>query len=99
MARPLEVYLDIETDWNRNLTVVGFTSSDSGTVQRVGEEITLGRLTRWLPRNGRMYTYNGHCFDLPCIRAQLGIDLRKTGWSPGTYVGSADGLGFRAAKR
>src|SRR5262249_2563360 len=29
-----------------------------------------------LPTTGTLYTYNGHCFDLTCLRRQLGLDLR-----------------------
>src|SRR6266542_3402022 len=28
------------------------------------------------PAAGTLYTYNGHCFDLICLRQQLGLDLR-----------------------
>jgi hypothetical protein len=30
-----------------------------------------------LPRSATIYTFNGHCFDLPVIKGQLGIDLRQ----------------------
>lgn len=77
MAKPIEVYLDVETNWWRELTVVGFRSSVTGTVQLVGPEITASRLRKELPRDGRLFTYNGHCFDISCIRNQLGLDLRN----------------------
>lgn len=72
-----EIYLDIETDWQQQITVIGFRSPTTGLVQLVGEEATAERLLYLLPRGGRLYTYNGHCFDLPCIRKQLGVDLRS----------------------
>jgi uncharacterized protein YprB with RNaseH-like and TPR domain len=78
MARPVEIYLDIETDWDRGITVLGFRSSETGLVQLVGREITRSRLRRELPPKGRLYTFNGHCFDLACIRAQLRLDLSRT---------------------
>jgi uncharacterized protein YprB with RNaseH-like and TPR domain len=68
--------LDIETDWSRRLTLVGFRSVSTGLVQLVGDEITAARLQRELPVTGVLFTYNGHCFDLPVIRDQLGVDLR-----------------------
>jgi len=77
MERTTEVYLDIETNWERELTVVGFRSSATGLVQLVGSEITSRRLRKELPRGGRLFTYNGHCFDLSCIHGQLGLDLRS----------------------
>src|SRR3989442_14030034 len=76
MARLIEVYLDVETNWWRELTVIGFRSSVTGVVQLVGSEITARRLRKELPRDGRLFTYNGHCFDISCIRNQLGLDLR-----------------------
>ncbi len=76
MARTSAVYLDVETDWSRRLTIVGFRSTETGLVQLVGREISRARLSRELPRCGRLFTYNGHCFDLACIRDQLGLDLR-----------------------
>lgn len=72
------IYLDIETEWDRTLTVLGFHSRETGTVQLVGSDITARRLRAVLPRTGRLVTFNGHCFDLPVIRTQLGIDLRST---------------------
>lgn len=51
--------------------------TERGRVEKIGgtphERRT--RLLRELPDGGRFFTYNGHCFDLPCIRDQLGIDL------------------------
>jgi uncharacterized protein len=73
----LEIYLDIETGWNRELTVFGFRSSETGVVQLVGNEITRSRVLTELPRSGKLFTYNGHCFDLSRIRAELRLDLRE----------------------
>jgi len=72
-----EIYLDVETDWTRQLTVVGFHAPSTGLVQLVGPEITAERLHAALPPAGTLYTYNGHCFDLSCLRKQLGVDLRR----------------------
>ena len=77
MAATLAVYLDVETDWSRRLTVIGFRSAQTGLVQLVGEQISRARLMRELPRGGRLFTYSGHCFDLACIRDQLNLDLRE----------------------
>src|SRR5262245_4044241 len=76
-SKPIEIYLDVETDWWRELTVIGFKSSVTGMVQLVGSEITARRLRKLLPHHGRLFTYNGHCFDISCIRTQLGFDLRE----------------------
>jgi uncharacterized protein len=77
MTRPIEIYLDIETDRDRKITVLGFRSSETGLVQLVGREITRSRLRRELPLKGRLYTFNGHVFDLSLIRSRLGVDLRE----------------------
>jgi uncharacterized protein YprB with RNaseH-like and TPR domain len=76
MPEQVEIFFDVETDWDRSLTLVGFHSAVTGTVQVVGNEITAARLRKELPGTGRLYTYNGHCFDLPVIRQQLGLNLR-----------------------
>lgn len=77
MGRPLEIYLDIETDWDRNITVLGFYSSQSGLVQLVGSDITRQRLLQELPQKGALFTFNGHSFDLPVIKAELDVCLRS----------------------
>jgi uncharacterized protein YprB with RNaseH-like and TPR domain len=76
MPGQVEIFLDVETDRDRRLTLVGFHSAITGTVQLVGSEITAARLRKELPQSGQLFTYNGHCFDLPVIRQQLGLDLR-----------------------
>jgi uncharacterized protein YprB with RNaseH-like and TPR domain len=77
VGRQDEIYLDIETNWDREITVLGFSSSATGLVQLVGAEVTRARLVRALPKSGMLFTYNGHAFDLSVIRNQLGIDLRS----------------------
>jgi uncharacterized protein YprB with RNaseH-like and TPR domain len=72
----LNIYLDFETDWQRNITVVGFRSEVTGLVQLVGREVSRDRLWRELPKTGRLITYNGHCFDLYVIRQCLELNLR-----------------------
>jgi uncharacterized protein YprB with RNaseH-like and TPR domain len=61
----------------RNLTGVGFPSDAIGLVQLIGTEISPRRLKKDLPKGGRPFTYNGHCFDLPVIKNRLGLDLRS----------------------
>ncbi|MEI6565876.1 MAG: ribonuclease H-like domain-containing protein [Verrucomicrobiota bacterium] len=72
----MNIYLDIETDWSRNITVVGFRSEQTGLVQLVGSDASRARLLSALPRSGRLFTYNGHSFDLTVIRKCLDVDLR-----------------------
>jgi len=81
----MSLFLDIETDFFGQITVVGFYSDQTGFQQLVGEQVTKLRLMRRLPKPvipgnpGRreLITFNGHCFDLPVIRKRLGLDLRS----------------------
>ncbi|MCU0607188.1 MAG: ribonuclease H-like domain-containing protein [Candidatus Edwardsbacteria bacterium] len=72
----MPLYLDIETDWRRRITVIGLCHRGRFR-QLVGGQITAAGLQRALPRTAALYTFNGHCFDLPVIRQQLGVDLRQ----------------------
>lgn len=72
----MSLYLDIETDWRGRVAVVGFYSRATGLVQLVGRDVTAAALLRALPACRRLFTFNGHSFDLPLIRRQLGLDLR-----------------------
>jgi uncharacterized protein YprB with RNaseH-like and TPR domain len=76
MDKGIDIFLDIETDWDRRLTVLGFRSDATGLVQLVGAEIDRRRVARALPKEGRLFTFNGHSFDVTCIKRQLGLDLR-----------------------
>ena len=77
-----EAYLDIETtglsaDFHE-ITVVGIylvEGNDRRLVQLVGEDITEEGLVGLLDGVSTIYTYNGKRFDLPFIRARLGLDL------------------------
>ncbi len=71
-----DVYLDIETSYYGDITVVGFYSQSCGLVQLVRPRISRARLQRVLPPAQRLLTFNGHSFDLPIIRRQLELDLR-----------------------
>lgn len=73
----MSLYLDIETEWDGTLTVVGFFHETTGLVQLVGSDITRRKLFSALPDANAVFTYNGHCFDLYHLRSQLGIDLRQ----------------------
>ena len=60
----MAIYLNIETHWDRNITVVGFRSEATGLDQ-----------LKELPKTGRSVTYNGHCFDLYVIRQCVSVNL------------------------
>jgi len=79
-----DAYLDIETtglsrDY-AGLTVVGVALADEApfqVFQLVGDEISAEGLLAILRPVGCLYTYNGRRFDLPFIRAKLGLDLAR----------------------
>lgn len=71
----MKAYLDIETSFTGEITVIGLYAEDRGLVQLVGGGIS--DVTLWNALEGiRMIcTYNGTRFDLPVIRRRLGVDL------------------------
>ncbi|MEB3197030.1 MAG: ribonuclease H-like domain-containing protein [Candidatus Sericytochromatia bacterium] len=71
------LYLDIETTYQGELTVVGLHHASTGTVQLVAPDITAAALEAVLPPAICVYTYNGDRFDLPIIKQQVGIDLKQ----------------------
>ena len=68
-------YLDIETDWHQIPTVVG-VYREGRMLQLVGEEITREHVLEMLDGVDVIYTFWGHRFDMPRIRATLDLDLR-----------------------
>lgn len=80
----MDGYLDIETTGlipdQGDLTVIGLFL-DSGeadrVVQLVAPEISAAKLLEGLEGVATLYTYNGDRFDLPFIKAKLGVDLRR----------------------
>jgi len=77
-----DVYLDIETTglsaFYDDITVVGMyqvNGGDGKLIQLVGNEVTADNLLEALENVHTIYTYNGSRFDLPFIRAFLGLDL------------------------
>jgi uncharacterized protein len=80
----LDAYLDIETtglSWaSCEITVVGTYLVGSGTdelIQLVGPNVTRRRLGEAMKGVQDIFTYNGSRFDLPFIKASLGVDLES----------------------
>lgn len=72
----MRAYLDIETSFRGELTVVGIYRSDSECFRQiVGRLITAESLLDLLEGCYAICTYNGSRFDIPVIRSCLGIDL------------------------
>jgi uncharacterized protein YprB with RNaseH-like and TPR domain len=70
------VFLDIETSFAREITVIGLHRAGQGTVQLVGPDVTSFNLLEALCDAEVIKTYNGDRFDLPVIRQRLGVDLK-----------------------
>jgi len=88
--------LDIETSWERDITIIGIYRSDEGTTQLVAPDVGFDRLRPLLAGIDVVFTYNGSGFDLRVIEAQLGLkvtdhckhrdlmhDCRKRKWTGG----------------
>ena len=70
-------FLDIETSWERTITVIGIYKSGEGTTQLIAPQIERGALLDALDGVDLLFTYNGTRFDLPVIERWLGISLVK----------------------
>jgi len=77
-------YIDIETTGLSrrfaDLTVVGIALEKNGScevIQLLDEELSDEKLLSALRGVDELYSYNGSRFDLPFIRAKLGVDLNK----------------------
>jgi len=77
-------YLDIETTGlsrrYAELTVIGVAVEEGRkfrTVQFIENDLSPTRLLKALKGTDEIYTYNGSRFDLPFIRAKLGVDLKS----------------------
>ena len=68
-------FLDIETSWEKTITIIGIYRTGEGTTQLIAPEINRTALLEILEGVERIYTYNGTGFDLPVIERWLGIRL------------------------
>ena len=78
-------YIDIETTGLSrrvaDLTVIGIALEKNGwcqVVQLFDAELSDEKLLAVLHGVDELYSYNGSRFDLPFIRAELGVDLKKS---------------------
>jgi len=77
-------YLDIETTglscYDCELTVIGIGLEKGRkieVVQLFEDDLYEGKLLKSLESTNEIYTYNGSRFDLPFIKAKLGVDLKQ----------------------
>lgn len=70
-------YLDIETDYDQWITVVGIYRPDLGHKQWTRPNLDVAGMKAFMSGIERVFTYNGARFDLPIIRDQLKFDVEK----------------------
>jgi uncharacterized protein len=70
-------YLDIETSFQGEVTVVGLQRADRGLFQIVGSANTTEALDDVLSGLDTLCTFNGESFDLPVLRRAFGINLAE----------------------
>ncbi len=70
-------YLDIETSFRGEVTVVGVMRPDSGTVQLVAPAVSAESLSEVLAGVDTICTYNGEGFDLPVLGRATGINMLR----------------------
>lgn len=72
-----KAYLDIETSFRSEITVVGIYRPPRNLIQIVHPKINVRSLLKALKGATEIVTYWGHRFDLPMIERCLGVDLRS----------------------
>ena len=65
-------YLDIETSFSKEVTVVGLLRGDRGLIQLVGDAITHQAIENLFFGLDTLCTFNGESFDLPVLTQKFG---------------------------
>ena len=73
----MKAYLDIETSFGGEITVVGIFCPPDRLIQLVGDEVNWTNLWNALDGVTTILTYNGARFDLPVIKRVIKLDLNK----------------------
>lgn len=68
-------YVDVETDYDQWITVVGIYRPDRGHKQWVRPDLKVEEMRAFLDGVEAVFTYNGARFDLPLIKDQLHLDI------------------------
>jgi uncharacterized protein YprB with RNaseH-like and TPR domain len=74
----LKAYLDIETDRQGIISVIGIYTELKGLVQLYGDDVTAQNVLTVTDMAKTVVTFNGDNFDLPLIKKSLDLDLRAT---------------------
>jgi len=73
----MKAYLDIETSFGGEITVIGIFCPPERLIQLVGEEVNWTNLWNALEGVSEILTYNGARFDLPVIKRLVKLDLNR----------------------
>ncbi|MGD8627457.1 MAG: ribonuclease H-like domain-containing protein [bacterium] len=73
---PERAYLDIETSYSGEITIVGIFRPPDTLIQLKFPEISRAALLEALDGTDEIVTFWGHRFDLPVIDRVLGVNLR-----------------------
>jgi uncharacterized protein len=73
----MKAYLDIETSFGKEITIIGMFIPPDRVIQLVGEDVNWTNLWNALDGVTEILTYNGARFDLPVIRQAVKLDLNK----------------------
>ena len=73
----MKAYLDIETSFGGEITVLGVFRPPMRVIQLVGDEVNWTNLWNALEGISEILTYNGARFDLPVIKRAVKLDLNK----------------------
>lgn len=73
----MKAFLDIETSFYGEITVVGIYYPPDEVIQLVGDEVNRTSIARALDKADIVLTYNGSRFDLPVIRRRTGLDISR----------------------
>ena len=73
----MKAYLDIETTFDNNISVVGIYISGREMVQLTGIQVTDVLIAEALEGVSTIVTFNGASFDLPYIRRITGLDVKN----------------------
>jgi len=73
----MKAYLDIETSFRGEITIVGIFCPPDRMIQLVGDEVNWTNLWNALEGVASILTYNGSRFDLPVIKRAIQLDLNR----------------------
>ena len=72
----MKAYLDIETTFDNNISLVGIHIPGRNMVQLMGSQVTDVSIAQALEGVNTVVTFNGASFDLPFIRRITGLEVR-----------------------